>query len=92
MYSETTDKLVGLTEFPEGREGPSHDDLPDMLFDYLTRLSLGDRRKFSTAVERLYVLRVIADYRPVLTVNESVARQSVMMADQFFKAIEVAYG
>jgi uncharacterized protein (UPF0332 family) len=91
MYARTTHELSSLTEFSEGRDGPSHHDLPDMLFDYLTRLAAGDRWRFSTAAERLYLLRVLADYKPPYTVDEAVARQAVMTVDSYFKAMEAAY-
>ena len=91
MYARITAELTGLTEFPEGREGPSHHDLPDMLFDYLTRLPLRERRRFSREVERMYLWRVAADYEATYTVDDAVALKAVITADTFFKAMEAAY-
>ena len=87
MYARICHELAGLAEFPEGREGPSHDDLPDMLFDYLTRLTLAERRRFESVAYRMYQRRVVADYRPSRTLEESGARDSLTWVQWFFKAM-----
>ncbi|HZL35708.1 MAG TPA: hypothetical protein VFC78_10400 [Tepidisphaeraceae bacterium] len=63
-----------------------------MLFDYLTRLSSKDRRRFSVAVARMYQWRLSADYRPSQTVDQALGREAVTWCDIFFDAMEQAYG
>lgn len=91
VYARVCQVLSRLTEFPEGREGPSHDDLPDMLFDYLTRLTVAERRRFASVVYRMYQRRVTADYRPSRTIDELGARDSMTSAQAFFTAMEAVY-
>ena len=91
-YARATAELESLATFPPGREGPSHDDLPDMAFDYLTRLSTRERRRFSTTIARMYQWRLSADYHPSLTIDEAIGRDAVTWCDLFFKAMEEKYG
>jgi uncharacterized protein (UPF0332 family) len=92
VYASVSEELQGLATFVAGREGPSHDDLPDMLYDYLTRLSEHDRWLYSTIAGRMHERRVHADYRPSLTVGLPEAREQVSWAEAFIKLMEVAYG
>lgn len=91
VYARVTAELAGKASFAVGREGPSHDDLPDLLFDYLTRLSPRDRWSYPRTVAFMYQSRVSADYKPSQTIGEAEARHAVSQSDAFFKAMEAAY-
>lgn len=92
VYARICEELQGLATFPEGRSGPSHDDLPDMAFDYVRMLEMPDRNRLWRTIRHLYEHRIEADYGPGRTVNERLARECVMAADQVFKMLEAMHG
>lgn len=91
-FTLVVSELSGKANFPPHRETPSHDDLPEMLFDYLTRLSIQDRWLYRSLARRMYQHRVSADYRQSQTVDRAEALQVVNWAEAFAKAMETAYG
>ena len=44
MYTRVSEELQGVAKLAPDRQGPNHEDLPDMLYYYLTRLPVRDRR------------------------------------------------
>lgn len=72
VYSLITSRLTerGVRGF--GRFGnPSHADLPKLVTNMLSDLSVGRRRELSKLVRRLRLAREIADYRPSLGLSET---------------------
>ena len=91
LYACVTDVLRGRTSFGD-REGPGHDDSPDMLYDYCTKLSENERSLFSTVIYQMYQRRITADYRPSQTLGETQARESLIWVERIMRSFEVTYG
>ena len=79
-YAAVAGALAGRANFPAGRQGPSHDRLPQLVMTYLTALPVRERRLVSTMSHRLYERRIAADYRPNDRVDRAVARASLQDA------------
>ena len=92
IYACAASQLTGRATFPPGRDGPSHEALPDMIYDFLTKLSIHDRMLYSTICGQMYVRRIYADYRPSMTVDQQLAREAVIWCEAFLKVMEAAYG
>ena len=91
VYSRIVGALVGKATFPSGYEGPHHEDLDDLFFDYLSRVSIRDRWRYASSVKQLYVKRLEADYQPSATVDMALARDVVVLASEVFRVIEASY-
>jgi uncharacterized protein (UPF0332 family) len=92
LYAMACSQPAPVATFSTDRNGPSHNDLPDMMYDYLTRLSDRHRWMFSSVAAQMYEHRVKADYVPGWTVGESLARVQVSRAEAFLNVMEAAYG
>ncbi len=63
-YCAVTVELEGRANFPGGRQNPSHDQLPKLILNSLSDISVPDRQNMKRAAVRLYRKRIAADYRP----------------------------
>jgi uncharacterized protein (UPF0332 family) len=87
VYARTAGLLTAARiAMPAGREGPHHSVLPDLVAKRLVRLG-AKRWSASSLVRGLYGLRVIADYRPSVTVEETDARAAVGMMMRAFQVL-----
>lgn len=86
-YAAVAGALEGLAQFPEGRHGPSHDRLPQLVMTYLTALRVFERRKLSTAARRLYRQRIAADYEPPTRVDFEESRIALQDASFIVRMI-----
>lgn len=91
VYSRITAELVGKAMFPDGYEGPHHEDLDDLFFDYLSKVSIRDRWRYASSVKQLYVRRLEADYQPSATVDKALAMDVLVAASDVFRVIEASY-
>jgi uncharacterized protein (UPF0332 family) len=89
-YAAVAGALEGLAQFPEGRHGPSHDRLPQLVMTYLTVFKVYERRKLSVAARRLYRQRIAADYEPPMRVELEEARIALRDASFIVRSIEIA--
>lgn len=71
---------------PSGWEGPSHARLPDLLLNNLTAIPVGRRRELYSVVNRLYYLRLQADYMPSAHLREGEATSARGL---MFRAIDL---
>ncbi len=53
-YCVVTGELAGRANFPRGRQNPSHDQLPKLIMNYLSDVSVPDRQSMQRAAVRLY--------------------------------------
>jgi uncharacterized protein (UPF0332 family) len=86
-YAAVAGALEGLAQYPEGRHGPSHDRLPKLVMTYLTMLRISERRRVAAAAVRLYRRRIAADYRPLESVDDDLARACVQDASIILRAV-----
>lgn len=88
-YSAVTDALFKVpVTMPAGREGPHHIPLAEIVGYNLTSLREPARWRLAGLVKRLYDLRVIADYRPSVDVDEPEARIALGLMNQIFLLLE----
>ncbi|RPI63315.1 MAG: HEPN domain-containing protein [Planctomycetaceae bacterium] len=84
-YSRATKALAmsGGATFSAGREGPTHSGLPGMVETHLA--SLGEHRwRVSDYLRTLYMLRLIADYRPSDEIENTDARKALELMGLVF--------
>jgi uncharacterized protein (UPF0332 family) len=86
-YAAVSGELEGLTQYPDGRFGPSHDLLPQLVMTYLTGLGLFDRRKIASAAKRLYRQRIAADYEPPVVVELEESRAAIRDASLILRMV-----
>jgi uncharacterized protein (UPF0332 family) len=89
-YGEVTGKLEDKVSFPAGLYGPSHDNLPKLILNSLSAISLAERRRIKLAAIRLYRQRIAADYRPGEYVGAEEAGIAVRDASFIFRTLEHA--
>lgn len=75
VYSRMTHQLIhqGFRRGVGFRGNPAHDALSGMVSGTLRGLTAPRRRRLKRAIERLYAYRVVADYFPGRTLDESLA-------------------
>lgn len=73
---------------PAGRNNPTHLSLPRIVGNNLTQLGSPIRWRLSGLVHELYGLRIIADYRPEVDVDEPEARVAMGLMVQAFGCLE----
>ena len=69
---------------PKGRGNPKHRTLPLVVGRNLTALELAQRWRLSGVLKKLYDLRIIADYVPVVDVQEPETRIALGLMRQAF--------
>jgi uncharacterized protein (UPF0332 family) len=87
-YSAVTQKLVehGVT-MPKSQQNPKHGSLPNLVGHNLTSLKYPVRWQLADAIEKLYKLRIIADYVPHMWMEERDARIALGLMEQVFRCI-----
>jgi len=88
IYSAVTHELIrqGIAT-PKGRGNPRHETLPQTIGIHLLRFPHPVRWQLSDTVERLYKLRVVADYRPQFTVEAREATLALGLMLQAFRCL-----
>lgn len=89
VYSRASHALVsaGVT-MPPDREGPWHRKLTrDLIETSFPKMGVGKRKSLQRLVEKLYNLRVIADYRPSIDVESADARAAIAMMNKAFSLL-----
>ena len=88
IYSAATSALVqrGVT-MPAGRGNPRHTRLPNLIGHYLTGTSHPLRWQLAGVIEKLYKLRLVADYVPQVSVEERDARIALGLMNQGFRCM-----
>ena len=74
-------------QFPAGWHNPSHEQLPDLIFNN-GNYSLSARRSIRKILRELRPLREDADYRMGRTVDKQTARAALIMANTVFERLE----
>lgn len=78
LYSEITSNLEkNKVVFKKGRANPTHSSLSKLVMKNLGGMNETDKRVIKSIVNRLYNLRVFADYFPGLTTDEETARRAL---------------
>ncbi len=76
-YCAATHEIIQkLTTFSQGRHNPSHENLPKYIQNNLT-ITHAKKDRISTLVLILRQFREDADYRPHISVDETIARDCV---------------
>lgn len=87
-YSMVTARLVDQGDREFGRfMNPAHAELPKLIKNSLTPLSMSRRREVSTLIRRLRMYRELADYRPAQHLSEADcidALRSMILVDRLF--------
>jgi len=78
------------TQFPMGRFGPSHQNVPELVRSNLKGLTRSRRQKILAAIKTLYASRLDADYKPPRTVDREVALRSLTAASLVASLLGVA--
>ncbi len=86
-YAAVAGALEGKADFPDGRHGPSHDRLPQLVMTYVTDLRFYERTKVVKAARRLYRQRISADYVPPDKVESEETRIAVQDATMILRSI-----
>jgi len=88
IYSAVTHELIqqGIV-MPKRRGNPGHQALPQIVGAHLLRLRHPVRWQLSETVERLYKLRVVADYRPHFAVEAREATLALGLMQQAFRCL-----
>jgi uncharacterized protein (UPF0332 family) len=75
VYCEVTHALLQAgVNMPAGRANPHHQSLQNMIGNNLSALAMATRWRVAGLVAKLYVFRIIADYQPIVTLEEDDAR------------------
>jgi len=88
-YSAVTGALEGRANYPRGMKNPPHDDVPNLVRNNLTTLSIVQRRRIGTIMVRLYASRLDADYRPKRTLDRSTAASATIGAADVMRILGV---
>jgi uncharacterized protein (UPF0332 family) len=88
VYSAVTAKLVeqGVT-MPKSQQNPKHGSLPNLIGHNLVSLKHGVRWQLADSIDKLYKLRIIADYVPDVRVEERDARIALGLMEHAFRCI-----
>lgn len=87
-YSKVVHELAvtaGLP-MPIGREGPSHKRIRRLILTSMPNMAQVKREKLSELVGRLYTLRIDADYKPSIEVEDAEAREAISIMKTIFEA------
>jgi hypothetical protein len=85
VYSEVTHALLAAhMTMPAGRGNPRHRSLPVLVGNNLHLLSLPKRWQLASLISKLYLFRIIADYQPAMTLDETDARICLGLMTQAF--------
>jgi hypothetical protein len=76
--------------FPGDREGPAHNQLPDLVEKACVKRLGKTRWKAHGLLRGLYVMRVNADYHPSVEVGPGDAREALSMMREVFRLMERA--
>jgi hypothetical protein len=93
-YSKVTFALAAApgVAFPAGREGPNHPGetgtggIRRLIMSAMPNMEQAKRVKLSELVGRLYTLRIDADYKPSVEVEDGDAREAVSIMNTIFDA------
>jgi hypothetical protein len=78
LCSELAGRLLAQNVRVRGqRENPAHSDLPKLVVNNMSGLSVKGQREVKRAIEFLYKLRVSADYYPGQTIDADAARRAL---------------
>lgn len=77
-------------QFPLGWNNPSHEQLPDLIFNN-GEYSVSTRRAVRKILRELRTLREDADYRVGRTIDKSTARTALLMVSTAFERLEKDY-
>jgi hypothetical protein len=69
---------------PKGRQNPKHATLPVSVTNHLAPLTVKERSRVAGLIFTLYRLRIIADYRADMTLDETDAKIAVGLMTQCF--------
>ncbi|MBM4044282.1 MAG: hypothetical protein FJ279_04145 [Planctomycetes bacterium] len=88
IYSAATDALVqqGIV-MPKGKGNPAHKTLPSLVGNNLSGISHALRWRLAGMVEKLYKLRLMADYQPQVPIEERHARLALGLMDQALECL-----
>ena len=75
------------SQFPVGWNNPSHEQLPDLIYNN-GEYTLPTRRVIRKVLRELRILREDADYRMGQTVNAQTVRTALIMASTVFDRLE----
>ncbi len=85
VYDEVTHALLACkVTMPAGQANPKHKTLPLLIGNNLTLLNTAQRWRLAGIVEKLYTFRIIADYLPLLTLEEADAMICMGLMTQAF--------
>ena len=82
-YAAVANALVDSkgVRFPMGRDGPGHEQLPNLVANHLgKKLDFGTIKLIKTALRRLYNARVYADYKPDSVLTQTEATEALLDA------------
>lgn len=87
-YSKVTHELVATARLtmPENREGPSHARLRPLIETSMPNMIREKRVKLSELMGRLYTLRIDADYKPSIKVEDADAREAMSLMKTIFES------
>jgi uncharacterized protein (UPF0332 family) len=87
-YAAVTQELIaqGMT-MPKAQPNPHHASLPKLVTHNLYTLKQPVRWQLADAIEKLYKLRIIADYIPQVNMEERDARIALGLMQQAFRCI-----
>lgn len=94
VYSKVTHELSALPHiaFPQGQEGPNHpgksgkSGIYGLVESSMPGMSQTQREALADLIGTLYKLRVYADYRPSMIVDDREAREAISMMKTAFEA------
>ena len=84
-YSTAVAALIDVGVTMPARGNPSHDKVPVLMRQHLSRLTLVRRSNAAAVLSLLYRLRIIADYQPHLVLDRLDARQALGFMVQLFR-------
>jgi uncharacterized protein (UPF0332 family) len=87
-YSKITHELavIAALPMPPAREGPSHKRIRPIIESSMPNMNQAKRIKLSELIGRLYTLRIDADYKPSIEVDDTEAREAVSIMKTIFDA------
>ena len=88
-YSAVAGALEGRAKHPHGLKNPPHEDVPSLVRNYLTMLTVAQRRRIASTMVRLYASRLDADYRPRRTVDRATAASATIGAADVMRILGV---
>lgn len=89
IYARVTDVLLSAgATMPSGRSNPKHKTLPELVGNNLSAISLSKRWRLAGLIKQLYDFRIIADYRPAVTLDGDDARICFAVMNQAFLCLK----